>query len=214
MRTAYKGGKVLLKAQLRMCWRGPLTAWFIQIWLAIKTEAPGLISIAIPGSVCVTAVWRWALRGGRTSSLTPGSAAAPTGSDAHSAPSPNWRSVNEVWRGCSVTWRGAADAHARSFPSAQMFACWARRDDAQGLRPAPVFHTWRDPNKGRDFQTPVTPNNIPTPPRAPLLRPSARLSSFLKLNTVDASAVWSQFRTLNLPFAGSIGFESVKPHSL
>ena len=43
-------------------------------------------------------------------------------------------------------------------------------DDAEGLRPAPDFHTWWDSNKGRDLQTPLTPNNTghPRTPHTPL----------------------------------------------
>lgn len=98
-----------------------------------------------------------------------------------------------------------------SCKAVQMFAysdrwsCAAERW-CSGLRPAPNFHTWWGLNKGRDFITPLTPNNTgyrphnphkpPQTPSAPLTicqegRHEVHLSDFLKLNQCCSKSLTS-----------------------
>lgn len=99
--------------------------------------------------------------------------------------SPSCESVNYIWlRGPVWIHRSFSFMWARTFDNRAegvffFSLCWfsnvcllllldvrveQRGDDAEGLRPAPDFHTWRDLNKGRDFETGLTPNNTGPPP--------------------------------------------------
>lgn len=147
--------------------------------------------------VFVLTVWRWALQGSRRTimnihlrgrSLQEVVVFPLTSSlDLLKVSTCEW-----VWRHRPVCVSAGLVLRWLRLRHSSCCACWsggAEAGEARGLRPAPVFHTWRVSNKDGDVQTPLTPNNV-NPPNTSLL-----LSSWvvvgMKMGRVFISLNWS-----------------------
>lgn len=195
-----------------MIWDNPLVGASIKSWTHFCHSSCLQL-------VCVITVCHWALRGIKTSLLT-ACKVVELGRKLcffHPQSSPGLPELQKCRR-VALVWARAADNQPRrlTIHSAVLILVgmirWSRDGDddgdgdAEGLRPAPDFHTWSDSNKGRDLQTPLTPNNTghppnTTPPRVLLKTPlsvclSVRLNRkcFRVLNLRQVSDQWQTVR--------------------